>query len=231
MCDFVLKLLNVRIRARVWCSDKMATSQIPVRRALIARGFRGWSSSCVIFPKILCDVTGVPGTSAKIQLIASEWARCVIHVFALQRVVTKDFVAPRTRRDVSAFVSRHELCAKMASFVVRNAFRGTACFDFPSKCQSCVDNVRLSGNNEQLTVAERSVADPVLREKSRYLIHTRRYLLACGFEEIASGTWQYPLIWRLSAKNVVCLQLRHCHRGLCRHKMQILWTALRVRRR
>lgn len=56
--------------ARVRRHGEVTVTGVPVRRALVARGFRGRPSLWVIFPKILCGVLGVHGEPAKIQFIA-----------------------------------------------------------------------------------------------------------------------------------------------------------------
>jgi len=58
----IRKRLNVQIEARVRHHGEMTVTGVPVRRALVAKGFRGRPSLWVIFPKILCGVLGVRRT-------------------------------------------------------------------------------------------------------------------------------------------------------------------------
>lgn len=108
---FLCKLLNIRTKARVCRCDKMDVPQVPVRRALITRGFRGWPSSWVIFPKILCVVLACRGRRQKFNS-----SRASVLRRTRVCVVTEGSVAPRC--DISAFRFAARLCAKMASFVV-----------------------------------------------------------------------------------------------------------------
>lgn len=80
---------NVQIEARVHRHGEITVAGVPVRRALVARGFRGRSSLWVIFPKILCGVLAYGG-SAKIQFTAcgrtGEWCRVMLcHVMTAHR--------------------------------------------------------------------------------------------------------------------------------------------------
>lgn len=86
----------------------MAAAGVPVRRALVARGFRGRPSLWVIFPKILWRLrTAVRGGSTKIRfngrVRVSAWSP---RLFLPRRVASL--------RRLGAF-SRYDRSAKMAS--------------------------------------------------------------------------------------------------------------------
>lgn len=63
--DSVRVRSNVRIGARVCRHGEITVAGVPVRRALVARGFRGRSSLWVIFPKILCGAYWRTGNRRK----------------------------------------------------------------------------------------------------------------------------------------------------------------------
>jgi len=107
--------------ARVYRRSKMVVIEVPVHRALVARGFRGRPSLWVIFPKILCGVLAYGG-SAKIQSHC-ERARGVV----LHRVASRHHEVSRRaalHRDMPATFFRG-IARRWRVSIVREAIRHT----------------------------------------------------------------------------------------------------------